>query len=79
MLDPSLPLKDQILILLGSCVGKVAADDLFRWTGYDKRGYFNRLVRQLHDARLIEFHEAQGELELSPTGSDYVAELLRAH
>jgi len=77
VLDPGLPLKDQILVLLSSSPSKVEADSLFTWTGYKSRGYFNRLLRQLHTKRLIEFDEARGELELLPPGADYVSELLR--
>lgn len=77
VLDPGLCLKDQILILLNSCSGKVGADSIFEWTGYTKRGYFNRLIRQLHSERLLEFHEADAQVELLPPGADYVAALLQ--
>ena len=77
VLDPSMPLKDQILLLLGSCTGRVDAAALFTWTGYGKRGYFNRLIRQLHSQRLLEFHEGTCEVELLPPGGDYVATLLQ--
>lgn len=64
VLNTDIPLKDQILLLIGSATGRVTTDDLFRWTGYAKRGYFNRLVTQLHDQRLIEFHKESQEVEL---------------
>lgn len=76
VLDPSLPLKDQILLLLSSSSGKVRFDDLFMWTGYENRGYFTRLIRQLHKARLLEFHEHAGELELLPPGAEQAAGLV---
>ena len=77
VLDPSMSLKKQILILLTSCAGKAQVDNLFRWTGHDKRAYFNRLVRQLHARRFLEFHEASGEVELLPPGSEYVSSLIQ--
>jgi hypothetical protein len=76
VLDPSLPLKDQILVLVASCNSTVNADQLFEWTGYGNRGYFERLLRRLHSERLIEYHLASHEVELLPPGSDYVASLL---
>ena len=73
VLDPSMTLKDQIMILLSSCAGRVKVDGLFAWTGYDKRGYFNRLIHQLPSSRLIELHEATGEVEILPPGTHYVS------
>lgn len=77
VLNPSMILTDQILLLLGSVAGRVSADQVFTWTGYKKRDYFVRLVRKLHDRRLLEFHEQLGEVELLPPGVEYVSELLR--
>lgn len=76
VLKPDLPLKDQILILLGSCATKVHADNLFVWTDYDNRSYFNRILRKLHTHRLLEFNVATGEIELLPPGYDEVSEIL---
>lgn len=76
VLDTQITLKDQILILLSSSVGQTDVDDLFCWTDYDKRSYFNRLIRQLHSKRMIEFHEANGKVEILPPGADYVSQLL---
>jgi hypothetical protein len=77
VLDTSMPLKDQIMILLSSAAGKANADDVFLWTDYGNRGYFNRLLRQLHANRKIEFNESSGELVLLPPGADYVAKILK--
>ena len=72
VLNPSLPLKSQVLLLLASSPGRLRADDLLRWTGYKGKRYFTRLIRQLHAARLVEFHEDTQELELLPPGVDEV-------
>lgn len=77
VLDPKMALKNQILILLSSSYGKINVDKLFEWTGSAKRGYFNRLVRQLHAQRFLEFYEAEGEIELLPPGSEHVANFLQ--
>lgn len=76
VLKPGLPLKHQILILLGSCTSKVQANDLFSWTDYDNRAYFNRMLRKLHDQRFVEFNQAMGEVELLPPGYDDVVKIL---
>jgi len=77
VLNPSLALKDKILLLLGSAVGKISVEQLFAWTGYKKKAYFLRLIRQLHDERFIEFYEQAGNVELLPPGVDYVSGVLR--
>jgi hypothetical protein len=76
VLDPSMALKDQILLLLGSGVGRVSVEQLLAWTGYKKKAYLVRLIRQLHGERLIEFHQQAGNVELLPPGVDYVSDLL---
>ncbi len=78
VLRTDLPLKEQILLLIGSATGRVATDDLFRWTGYDKRAYFNRLLAQLHDQRFLEYHKDSQEVELLPPGTDYVSRILQS-
>jgi hypothetical protein len=76
VLKPGLPLKDQILILLGSNATKVQTDNLFVWTDYDNRSYFNKILRKLHDSRFLEFNVAAGEIELLPPGYDEVEKIL---
>jgi hypothetical protein len=69
VLNPKLPLRSQVLLLLASAQAKVPVDSLMRWTGYKQKGYFLRLVRQMHDARLVEFHEETNHVELLPPGA----------
>lgn len=77
VLIPSLSLNDQILILLGSCASKVQVDQLFTWTGYDNRSYFNRVLRKLHDRRFVEFNQALGNVELLPPGYNSVEKIMK--
>ena len=76
VLNPDLPLKHQILLLLISCTGSASMDQLFTWTGYKKKAYFNRLIRQLHDKRFLEYDNKTGEIKILPPGSEYITELL---
>ena len=77
VLIPGLFLKDQILLLLASENSKVQVDTLFSWVEYKKRGYFNRIIRQLHRQRLVEFNEGTGDIELLPPGADYVSNFIK--
>lgn len=69
VLNPQLPLKSQVLLLLASTNSKISVDTLIKWTGYNGKAYFTRLFRQLHASRLIEFDEASQEIELLPPGA----------
>ncbi len=70
VLNPELPLRSQVLLLLASSTSRVRAADLLKWTGYKGKPYFTRLLRRLHEERKIEFHEMAGEVELLPPGTD---------
>jgi len=76
VLSPDMSLKDQILLLISSCPLRANVDDLFSWSGYDKRGYFNRIIKQLHGKRFIEFYETEGDVELLPPGAEHVSVIL---
>lgn len=76
VLQPDLPLRDQTLILILSVSGPVDTDDLFRWTGYSKRSYFNSILRKLHDSRYVELSSNERQVELLPPGTAYVEELI---
>jgi hypothetical protein len=77
VLNPTICLKDQILLLLGSVSGKIDMDLLFKWTGNKNKSYFIRIIRQLHDERMVEFYEQQGSIEILPPGVDYACGLLQ--
>ena len=70
VLKPDLPLKSQVLLLLASSPGSVNAGDILRWTGYKRKSYFTRLLRELHKRRLVEFNEATAQVELLPPRVD---------
>lgn len=70
-------LKDQLFLLLLSCPGGQATfEDLLRWLEYKNRNYFIRLVRNLHDHRLLEYTETKGIVQLLPPGTDYTSALM---
>ena len=79
VLDPRLPIKDQVLLLLASSTGEVAVSELFKWTGYKNRSYFNKLLRILHESRLLELREPEDRIQILPPGSDYVQKLISEH
>lgn len=75
VLKPDLNLKDHIMLLVGSCSGDVALDDIFKWTDYHNKAHFTMILRKLHKSRFLELDETNGKVKLLPPGSDYVGEL----
>lgn len=77
VLKPNLPLKDQVILLLASCQGKVLFDDLMKWTGYKNKSHFKKSLRKLHTLRLIEFPEnSTNEVDLLPPGSERASNII---
>jgi hypothetical protein len=76
VLDPSLPLKEQLLLLIASSSSKVETEELFLWSGYRKKPYFLRLLRAMHAERLVELRADESVIEILPPGSHYVQELV---
>lgn len=76
VLDPSMPLKDQILVLLASTTGQVAVSDLLLWTDTKNKTYFLKLLRQLHRKRNIEVSSDEATTHLLPPGSAIVEKLV---
>jgi hypothetical protein len=76
ILRPSLPLKDQILLLVSSSSLKTKTEDLLSWIEYSNKGYFLKSLRQLHRARLIELSTDEKEIELLPPGIIYIEQVI---
>lgn len=76
VLDPDMKLGDQIIVLLASKSGPTSTDLLFDWTGYHNRKYFTKMLREYHDARLVELSRDEGTIELLPPGSLRAEELI---
>lgn len=79
VLKPELGLQQQIMVLIASAPGAVDTNDLFAWTGYDKRGYFNRLLRKLHAGRFVELAADCDNVELLPPGAEYADRVIAEH
>jgi hypothetical protein len=77
LLDTTLPLKDQILVLASSCSGSPSISEIQTWTQYDNRAYLKKTVRAMDKSRLLHL-DSQDKITVSPLGTDRVASLLRA-
>ncbi len=79
VLDPSLALKDQVLVLLGSCASPPNLDDLFDWLDYGNRKYFNKIIKQHKDTRLIYVNTTTKTVTLLPPGVAKAEEILLSY
>jgi hypothetical protein len=77
VLDASLKMRDKTLLLLHSESGPVSEKDLVSWLEHSNPAVYRRdILRREHRARRIEYDEAAGTVQLSPTGIAYVEETL---
>lgn len=76
VLDPSLKLSDQTLLLIASCPAACSTNDLFGWLDCKNKAYFNKLLREQHAKRFVEFNENSNEVLILPPGAKYVEERL---
>ena len=72
ILNPSIKLEDQVLILLAQCSTPVSIETIFEWTDYRHRRHFDSTIAALHDRRAIEYSKHDGECEILPPGSKHV-------
>ena len=74
VLNPSLKLKDQIILLIGSLDRNAEFQELCEWLEASKPAYVKRLLNTMHKSRLLEF--SGGVIELLPPGQLKLQEIL---
>lgn len=76
VLRKDMSLHDEVLLLLAGEPLPVQISDLLKWTGYKNKGYFLRLLRKLHDDRLVHLSEDRSEVQILPPGTTAVADIV---
>lgn len=77
VLDPSISLKNQTLLLLYGSTGPVAERELIEWLERKNVGTYRKdVLRPLHKQRLIEYDQPGGKVHLSPVGEQHAEENL---
>jgi hypothetical protein len=76
ILNPSISLKDQVLLLISSSPSQTIVEELFEWIEYNNKGYFLKLLRQLHKGRLVELSAMETEIEILPPGTTYIEQVI---
>lgn len=76
VLDPTMNLGEQVILLVASKSGAVPVSDLFAWTGYGNRSYFMKTLRAFHGKRWIELSKDESVLEILPPGTEQAAQIV---
>jgi hypothetical protein len=78
VLNTTIKLPDQILLLAACTVPSATADQLKRWTECGNAQHFARTLMGLHKKRLVEFDkENGGTVQVLPPGTTKIQELIR--
>lgn len=77
VLQPTLKLPEQLLLLIATSVPDVSAQELMDWTEYENKQHFMKTVRALHKKRWIEFTESTERAKILPPGTKEVERLVR--
>lgn len=77
VLQPSLRLPDQILLLIATSLPSVSSIELLSWTEAADKSYFMKLLRGLHKKRYVEFNEKEDRLRILPPGAQYIQQLVQ--
>ncbi len=78
VLQPTLKLPQQLLLLISTSVPDVSAQELMDWTEYENKQHFMKTLRALHKKRWIEFTESTERAKILPPGTKEVERLVRA-
>ncbi|GGA90186.1 hypothetical protein [Puia dinghuensis] len=77
VLDSTLKVRDQTLVLLHTRPAWTMASDLFSWVEYSREDLFKaRILNPLHKARLIEFDKINDRARISPLGVTEVEKVI---
>jgi hypothetical protein len=77
VLQPTLKLPQQLLLLIATSVPDVSTQELLDWTEYKNKQHFMKTVRALHGKRWIEYTEPTERAKILPPGSKEVERLVR--
>ncbi|WFF06535.1 hypothetical protein O7622_26390 [Micromonospora sp. WMMD1076] len=69
VLDPTMKLADATLLLLHSSTSPLNDKTLAKHLEQGRLPNYRRVLRQLHQTRLVEYNETTGDVTLSPLGS----------
>lgn len=77
VLEAGMTMKDKTLVLLHATPGPADERDLVDWVEHSNPSVFRRdVLKRAHRARLVEYDQSAGTIEISPLGIEYVEDIL---
>ena len=76
VLETSLKLHEQMLLLAAVTMPDVTSKQLIEWIEYGNDGYVMRTLRKLHKQRQLEYTESTDKVRILPPGVKAVQELI---
>jgi hypothetical protein len=76
VLDTTLPLAEQSLVLLYADPSPISEKDLATYLEQDRLANYRRVLDKLHKSRMVEWNKATGMVTLSPLGRQDVEDRL---
>ena len=76
VLETSLSMSEQVLLLAAVSMSDVTAEQIVEWTEQSKQ-YVMRTIRNLHKKRQLEHTESTDKVRILPPGTKAVQELIR--
>lgn len=77
VLQPSLTLPEQLLLLIASTLPQATVTDLKNWSEASDKKYFMKVLRGFHKKRWVELNEGTGLIRILPPGTSEAQALLQ--
>lgn len=77
ILDPTITLKTQVILLLASSVDPISFEIILEWTQYKNKTYLRKLLTEMEKARQI-YRTKEGTMQLLPPGTDLLSAYLKS-
>lgn len=79
VLDTSMNVRQQIVVLLHIQNDPVTEDQLFSWVDYQNRSRFTRIVEDLRKKKLLFYDAEKNNLRITPLGNQSAENLIQSH
>ena len=76
VLNNKLAWKDQILLIASDAKEAISLAEMMNSLDCTNKNYLRKILRELHDLRLIEFDAVSADTKITPKGSQYAEKLI---
>lgn len=69
VMNPKIPWKEQVILLASEAKNPLPMSSLMKALDCDNKSYLKKLLRELHDSRMIEFETKSEMVQITPKGA----------